>query len=157
MTVCPGQRRPDSIGVKTCLLTISDNFQVCSTHRLRLFQVYRLTHRHSVDCLAPPCRSLHRCLHLSDKCVFAGRFPSATRWHGSRCDPRESRQQYDSAVAHFLPSFFSCFSSCFVLLLPASADVPNRFSSSCLSSGKTIFGRYHSVMSLYEVKSRSVN
>ena len=41
MTVCPGQRRPDSIGVKTYLLTISDNFQLCSTHRLRLFQVHR--------------------------------------------------------------------------------------------------------------------
>ena len=45
-------------------------------------------------------------MYPSDKCVFAGRSPSATRWHGSRCDPRESRQQYDSADVHFLPSFF---------------------------------------------------
>ena len=62
------------------------------------------------------------------KCVIAGRFPKATSWHGSRCDPRESRHwivilQTDSisANAHFLPSFsrlilglafLSCFHVC---------------------------------------------
>ena len=30
-------------------------------------------------------------IHLYIKCVIAGRIPKATSWHGSRCDPRESR------------------------------------------------------------------
>ena len=57
----------------------------------------------------------HRCLHLSYKCVFAGRFPSATRWHGSRCDPCESAQQVwrrqmcTSSTLLFLPFFLLCF------------------------------------------------
>ena len=65
---------------------------------LRLFMLvgkntcYRpFTLRFWATWLTSPCRSLHGCIHPSDKCVFAGRFPKATRWPGSRCDPRESR------------------------------------------------------------------
>ena len=56
------------------------------------------------DCIQPS-RDSYGYMYPSDKCVFAGRFPSATRWHGSQCDPREMRQQYDSADVRFLPSF----------------------------------------------------
>ena len=68
-------------------------------------------------------RQRHGYLYPSDKCVPAGRSPKATSWHGSRCDPRESRHCKTSAckLRH------TCISSplslgiswpCFSFLLP---------------------------------------
>ena len=72
-----------------------------------------------------PCQLPYGYLYPSDKCAFAGWLPKATRWHGSRCEPRETRQHcmtplYDSADVHFLPVWFFCSSSCFVFFLPVA-------------------------------------
>ena len=57
------------------------------------------------------CLVSYRCLHLSDKCVLAGRLPKATRWHGSRCDPCESGQHCMTAVGAFFCGTFLWFAS----------------------------------------------
>ena len=72
------------------------------------------------------CEISHGNLYPFVKCVFAGRIPKATSWHGSRCDPRAPRQfailSFDSvfADAHFGLilglAFLSCFPVMFFML-----------------------------------------
>ena len=85
------------------------------------------------------CEIPHGYMYPSDKCVFAGRSPSATRWHGSRCDPCESRQLYDPADVHFLPSFFLALALALLSFFPLRFCVPKKFLS-CSGPGETFFG-----------------